>query len=140
MKKLLAILGIGLCLQQAHATNWVQISINDEFIVYIDNDSIKTNRFTNGGTYVSAWQKTDYHQEQKLGFDKPVSSDKFLYNFDCREQKFSISYGVVYDKQGRPIHGSDMKTSTQSSATWKRIVPDSLAYTLLNHVCSLAKK
>lgn len=139
MKKLLVILGIGLCLQQAHATNWVQV-LEDDAIHYIDNDSIKTNRFANSGTYVSAWTKTDYHQEQKMGFDKPVSSDKFLSNFDCREQKFSPSYGVVYDKQGKPIFSSDMKTSTQSSATWKRIVPDSLAYTELNHVCSLAKK
>lgn len=134
MKKLFVILGIGLCLQQAHATNWVPVSMDDKSIYYIDNDSIKTNRFTNGGTYVSAWGKLQFHHEQK-GYTHILSLD----NFDCQKQKHSISYMAAYN-QDKPIHSFNTEISVQSSSTWKHVIPDTHGYTYLNHVCSLAKK
>ncbi|AKG17520.1 surface-adhesin E family protein [Moraxella bovoculi] len=140
MKKLFVVLGIGLCLQQAHATNWVQTVITDEFIIYIDNDSIKTNRFTNGGTYVSVWSKLQYHHEQESSFGRGRYTHMLsLLNFDCQKQKRSMSYIAVYN-QDKPIRSFNTEISVQSSSTWNHIIPDTPDYIHLNHVCSLAKK
>lgn len=139
MKKLLVMLGIGLCLQQAHATNWVQVSMDDKSIYYIDNDSIKTNRFTNGGTYVSAWTKYQFHHEQEDNLLGRYTHMLGLDNYDCQKQKQSTSYIAVYN-QDKSINIFNTEISTQSSSTWNHVIPDTHGYILLNHVCSLAKK
>lgn len=136
MKKLLVMLGIGLCLQQAHATNWVQVLERDDHTIYLDiSDNIKTNRFANGNTYISIWAKKDYHQEQKIGSNK-YSSAKMLQYLDCQDQKISIGPTILYNKQGKPIYQHDSKIPTHSSVNWDTIVPDTLPYVM----CSVLKK
>ena len=126
----------------AQAADWRFIpatSSNNE-TVYVDYDSLKRHSFTGGGRYHTAWTKTTYPSAQKLSNGKLYREIRAFDYFDCSNQKWNVDAEYYYTSTGQPVDSATVTISTTSSATWRRAIPDTVAETKLDSVCSLARQ
>ncbi len=73
-----------------HATNWVYVGTDSsDNKLYIDIDSIDTHRSTAGGSYKTAWGKTEYATPQQLTYSlyKSYNEIKVFFYYDCQAKK-----------------------------------------------------
>lgn len=121
----------------AHAANWVHVStdINDNKR-YIDTDSIQTHRFSGGGDYKTFWNKWEYSNTQKQDYPpyKSYNEVKAFEYYDCTAKRMEVE-SVHYYLNGQPVSSSSDYVPTSSSATWDRVVPDSVGEGKLDFVC-----
>ena len=123
-------------------TDWIHygsIAIGD---VYYRKSSIKKINKNN----IRVWTETIYNEDGKkekllnLGRigkspDNPdiLSHELMLYEIDCVNDKFNIPTATVYDEKGNVV------ISRNYIYQWEYIVPESIAETLKNKVCSTDK-
>lgn len=141
MKKLILVGLILVSSQMAVGANWVLSSSNTiNQTTYIDFDSIKGHYFDNGGRskyYVTAWQRTLYHKDQRLSDGSYYNWDQALWYIDCIDEKWQIG-DVVYYKDSDVIwSGKVSYFSTYSSSNWNKAIPDTVAEQMIKEVCSL---
>ena len=140
MKKLLIAVLATVMTQQALAVNWLLVSESiDDYIVYIDLDSIQADTLVNGTPVMTAWTQVEFKQAQDLGGGKKFWTAKNFEYFDCRARKSALEYGATYDKRGRAVWSGNIPSfSRYSSVNWRRVAPDSTGETILNFVCLFA--
>jgi hypothetical protein len=114
--------------------NWIEIgksSISDETF-YINSTYV-----SNDNNIVKVWIKTTTIKtiKTKSKSSKKIKTDKkFLYEFDCQNNKLRILYGVFYNSSGNVI---DTFNPDEYSIDWEIAIPDSLGEYLLNKSCEL---
>ena len=114
--------------------NWIEIgksSTSDETF-YINSTYV-----SNDNNVVKVWIKTTTIKtiKNKSKSTKKIKTDKkFLYEFDCQNNKLRILYGVFYNSSGNVI---DTYNPDEFSIDWEIAIPDSLGEYLLNKSCEL---
>lgn len=114
--------------------NWIEIGkskISDE-IFYINSTYV-----SNDNNVVKVWIKTTTIKtvKTKSKSTKKIKTDKkFLYEFDCQNNKLRILYAVFYNSSGNVI---DTYNPEEYSIEWEISIPDSLGEFLLNKSCEL---
>ena len=114
--------------------NWIEIgksSTSDETF-YINSTYV-----SNDNNVVKVWIKTTTIKTIKnksKGTKKIKTDKKFLYEFDCQNNKLRILYGVFYNSSGNVI---DTYNPDEFSIDWEIAIPDSLGEYLLNKSCEL---
>lgn len=114
--------------------NWIEIGkskISDE-IFYINSTYV-----SNDNNVVKVWIKTTTIKtvKTKSKSTKKIKTDKkFLYEFDCQNNKIRILYAVFYNSSGNVI---DTYNPEEYSIEWEISIPDSLGEFLLNKSCEL---
>lgn len=114
--------------------NWIEIgksSISNETF-YINSTYV-----SNDNNIVKVWIKTTTIKtiKNKSKSSKKIKTDKkFLYEFDCQNNKLRILYGVFYNSSGNVI---DTFNPDEYSIDWEIAIPDSLGEYLLNKSCEL---
>lgn len=125
----------------AQAADWRYMTTSsDNTTIYVDYDSLKRHSFTGGGRYYTAWIKSTFPSAQKLSNDKLYREIKAFEYFDCSNQKWDLDAEYLYTSTGQPVDSGTWTISTTSSATWQRIVPDTVGADKLDSVCSLARQ
>lgn len=140
MKKSLALALLFLSSLSAHAANWVLTGQDEILSHHIDHDSIQIHHFTDGGTYLSAWTRYDFHQAQDVGDGKSYWQTKSLNYYDCSARSITYDHAIAYGKEGNQVHRSEQDVSTHSSQTWDKVAPNSMGEMLLDHACSQLKR
>lgn len=120
------------------AANWVYVgtdSSSNKF--YIDTDSIDTHRFTAGGNYKTAWEKLEFATPKRQDYSPYQSYNESIdfWYYDCQAKKLDIEISHDYFN-GQPIDSSKYTVSTHSSASWHRVVPDTVSEAKLDFVCN----
>jgi hypothetical protein len=114
--------------------NWIEIgksSISDETF-YINSTYV-----SNDNNIVKVWIKTTTIKtiKNKSKSSKKIKTDKkFLYEFDCQNNKLRILYAVYYNSSGNVI---DTYNPNEYALDWEIAIPDSLGEYLLNKACEL---
>jgi hypothetical protein len=114
--------------------NWIEIGkskISDETF-YINSTYV-----SNDNNVVKVWIKTTIIKtvKTKSKSTKKIKTDKkFLYEFDCQNNKLRILYAVFYNSSGNVI---DTYNPDEYSIEWEISIPDSLGEFLLNKSCEL---
>lgn len=127
----------------AQAADWRFIPAGSKALnenIYVDYDSLKRHSFTGGGRYYTAWIKVTYPSAQKLPNGKLYRELKAFEYFDCSNQKLNSDAEYYYTSTGQLVDSATWTVSTTSSATWQRMIPDTVGETLLDSVCSLARQ
>lgn len=125
----------------AQAADWRYIlTASDNKTIHVDYDSLKWHSFTSGGRYYTAWTKTTYPSAQKTSGGKLYRETKDFQYFDCSNQKWDFDAIYYYTSTGQPVDSATWTVSTTSSATWQRVIPDTVGETKLDSVCSLARQ
>lgn len=127
----------------AQAADWRFIPVSSETrneTIYVDYDSLKRHSFTSGGRYYTAWTKWTFASTQKTYDGKLYREKVNLEYFDCSNQKWNLDAGYYYTSTGQLVDSWTRTVSTTSSATWERVIPDSIGAMKLDSVCSLARQ
>lgn len=110
----------------ANASDWVNLSSDQNVTVYVDADKIQhANKSLNQR---SAWVKVKYKRP-----DGPYKAGEYtLANqiIDCNRGKFSVSRVIGYKANGQ------MKAQTPMNTGWMDIPPDSNFEYVADAVCS----
>lgn len=122
----------------AHAANWVHVATSgrSDAKIYIDTDSIQTHRFSGGGNYKTAWAKWEYANTQKQDYPpyKSYNKSKGFWYYDCNAKRSELESAHFY-LNGQSVYSGNWYVPTSSSATWDRVVPDSVNEGKLDFVC-----
>ncbi|OAU96182.1 surface-adhesin E family protein [Moraxella catarrhalis] len=125
----------------AQAADWRYIlTDSDNMTIHVDYDSLKRHSFTSGGRYYTAWTKWTYPSAQKTYDGKLYRETKDFQYFDCSNQKWDFDAVYYYTSTGQQVDSATQTVSTTSSATWQRMIPDSIGAATLDSVCSLARQ
>ena len=127
----------------AQAADWRYTPASSEDLnqtIYVDYDSLKRHSLTGGGRYYTAWIKVTYPSAKKLSNGKLYQEMKSFNYFDCSNQKWNVDALYYYTSTEQYVDSATRTISTTSSATWQRIVPDTVGATQLDSVCSLARQ
>jgi hypothetical protein len=117
--------------------NWIEIgksNISDETF-YINSTYI-----SNENSVVKIWIKTITVKEiiksknNSKSKKKIKTEKKFLYDFDCANNKIRILYGIFYNSSGEV---TDKYNPDEYEIPWEIVIPDSLGEYLLNKSCEL---
>lgn len=139
MKKILALIFIGLLTHQANATDWIQVYDDREFTLYVNYKNIEKHKFVNKNPYLTTWAHFVYKQAQIRSSGQEYWSSKAFLYFDCAGKKYDLDYIIQYDKQGRTVWSGKTKTVyTNFSLDWERVIPDSVSGAMLNTACAYA--
>lgn len=127
MRKFVLSLLLLLCLAiPSQATNFIEVARDDNFLIYLDNDSIEDR-----GEYVVAWSKCIPRGEAKKRFDKEananVSSILYFHAFNKKYKQEQTLSAIAYDSTGRNVLNENRKFS---DSQYNEIAPTSH----LNHL------
>lgn len=122
MKRLL--LGLMLLAATAASAEWTDVGGNDQFIQYVDRDTIRRN-----GNFVKMWDLVDFNSVQTSSGGKSYLSSKTQLQYDCKEERSQMLAFLWFDgKMGNGkvvVSGSDpdkwspISPRSASEALWK---------------------
>ena len=115
----------GICAgPKPEAKNWVKIRSLPESSEYIDKKSI---RIEGQDRYI--WEKT----VDNLADPNEATVDVTLWRIDCLRRRDMMLYNESYLKDGTLFSRGDSPAGTRM---WAKIMPDSVAETMLKIACS----
>lgn len=134
MKKFFLFCTTLLCAGHAMSANWQILEDNEQFISYIDIDSIKVlpNPENTPAQKLSYTMKNNYKTPKK---PKKKLADYTIekYKGDCIYEKISLSSLTFYINKGRKI-----ETVNLEHDDWQNIHPNSLGEKHLKKACEIA--
>jgi len=126
MKKLLAIIVLGLLFSGNANADWIKLSRNNDGTLYYNPESLTQDQ---GSKYL--WILIDHKKELGGSMSRKVHLE-----IDCRKGKFKLHQINLYkDKLG---NGDMFKRVTEQSSLggWKSAVPGSTLYPILKITCN----
>lgn len=112
----------------AIAASWVKINNTDEFIGYIDSESIEWT-----GSTVTYWLLIDFKKNQVTNTSsKKYKSTKTKEVIDCTKKELAYEYGAMYSKE---MGAGEMINSTKLSRIFEPIIPESVARVRFDFLC-----
>jgi hypothetical protein len=114
------------------AVNWEKVNDNNEFIGYIDTDSIQ-----HSGSIVTYWLLYNFKNPQITNTSAiPYKSTKTKNVINCHTQETALEYGVMYSEKmgnGKLIH------QTKLSRTFEPIIPETASQAQAIYLCNRIK-
>lgn len=125
MKKVLLILLLLFCISvPACAVNFVKVSVDDRYLIYVDVDSIEL-RKTNNNEYVLVWSEWipmgDRANELFDEYKKTVEHDMVLWALNKNEKQMQMLSEITYDKKGNVIDSGSWLFQTSE---YNEVVPN----------------
>lgn len=124
--------------QMAVGANWVYLGSNSEQSVYLDVDSLRVNKFSNGGNYLSVWSKQDFKMAQKSAMGKAYYQTKALIYFDCKQRKQNVSDVIFYDRFNNLVDNGYNYVSFDSSYNWQNVAPETIGSAEMSMACAIS--
>jgi hypothetical protein len=93
----------------SYAANFVEIARGENYIMYVDTDSIEF-RNTAGNYYVVVWAKSFYREEYRSQLKRLYGSDYFCHlgcmAYNLGAKQFQSLYSSFYDSKGDVVDKS----------------------------------
>lgn len=135
MKKIAFVLFFlfSLCMP-VYAANFVEITRDDNYLVYIDVDSIAS-RTSYNHEYVVAWSKWiprgDEAKELSKEYKKPVNHEMSFIALNKNIKQIQTLSRHLYDKKGNIINGGSWPFQTSN---YKEVIPDTYGETFYDFI------
>jgi hypothetical protein len=133
LKKLALLTTTLISFNQAHATEWLEITQSDEKKYYISPEH--TNPISRAGTQATElemWVKSVIYND--LTKDGMTINDyqMLLYKIDCRNREFGIKQGVNYNAKGKMLDSNSTNTVTMN-----RAIPETIGASIVSSGCTI---
>jgi hypothetical protein len=108
---------------QANASEWKELSRNEESIIYYDKSKIKIEKGV-----VKVWARTDFFQYKEFVSQKKYNSAMQHISIKCAQSKLSNITLILYDDD-------NIIYKISSPDSYDDIIPDSYGETLQTKLC-----
>lgn len=144
MKKTLAFFMLLLVVNQTVATNWIDVTGNNNSIYYVDPASITEitlkdySGFNPNNTFISVFVKKTYLKNNELRTKKGIYSSREHWFISCSNKRFILNGYVNYNSKDYVLNSWQSSKTVYQANDWNVTYPETLAEGVIIAVCDAA--